>query len=164
MKSSATKIIHAVCITGLALSVLDARADDDCQDLLVELTEPRTGDLGSDGASARRVTVLVPCEKRNSGAASGAPTVLHFIERVGNNICVSERTCGNVWAWQGYFGVAAGWSDLRLLGDFHSLGNSLRFHRDWNGNRMVASFSVGKGQIERDCSGLSRPTCAGVMK
>ncbi|MEN9825771.1 MAG: hypothetical protein RI953_1516 [Pseudomonadota bacterium] len=164
MKSFTGFALYAVCFAGFCCGVESARAESTCQDLLVQLVEPEVGDVTKNDEPIRRVTVFVPCDKGAGGTASGAPSVLHFMERSGSTICVSERTCGNVRTWQGYFGLAVGWSELRMLGDYHSIGNFLRYHRDWNGNRLVATFSVGKGQIERDCSELSRPTCVDVMK
>ncbi|NBW81244.1 hypothetical protein EBR21_05770 [bacterium] len=164
MKSFAGYVICGMFFAGMTAGMTSARADESCQDLLVQLVEPEIGDGPKNDTIDRRVTVVVPCDARPGGVASGAPSVLHFMERSGNTLCVSERTCGNVRTWQGYFGLTVGWSDLRMLGEFYSLGNFLRYNRDWNGNQLVATFSVSKGQIERDCSGLSRPTCVDVMK
>lgn len=135
-----------------------AQAKEGCQDLLINFLEPT--DLTQQGYdSSRKVTAVLPCDP-----TVGAPTVLHFLERSGDQVCVSERTCGNVWAWSGSFGLAVGWSDLTLLRDFHLLRNSLRYTNDWNGSRIVASFALRAGQIERDCSELSPPTCVSVFK
>lgn len=155
-KGSALRLIFACC--GLFANHL-ALASDKCEDLLIQLVDTNQSDASKDQQSSRQVAALIPC-----GDVPSAPTIIHFIERSDDRVCVSQRTCGNISAWSGYFGVTVGWSDLTLLGHFHSLRDSLRVSRDWNGLRMVATFAVARGQIERDCSELPVPTCAIVPK
>jgi hypothetical protein len=141
-----------------------AMAEDKCTDLLIQFTGPETNPVSKDQSFLREITALVPCERRSPQGAVSIPTTLHIFERRGDQFCIAQRTCGNVSAWEGSFALTVGWSDLTLLGDFHLLGNSLRFHKDWNGNRLVASFAIGGGQIERDCSPLTPPSCVSVGK
>jgi hypothetical protein len=141
-----------------------AKADDKCSDLLIQFTDPAADSAGDQINEQRQVTALVPCEAKPTGGSVSIPTTLHIFERRGDQFCIAQRTCGNISAWQGSFALMVGWSDLTLLGDFHLLGNSLRFHKDWNGNRLVASFALGGGQVERDCTPLTPPSCVSVGK
>ncbi|MEN9809440.1 MAG: hypothetical protein RLZZ488_1007 [Pseudomonadota bacterium] len=155
-KESVARLIFVCC--GL-FSHHYALASSKCEDLLIQFVDTNPSDSAKDHMPSRKIAALIPC-----GDVPSVPTIIHFIERREDSVCVSQRTCGNVSAWSGYFGVTAGWSDLTLLGHFHSLRDSLRLSRDWNGFRMVATFAVAGGQIERDCSQLTVPTCAIVSK
>lgn len=141
-----------------------ALAEDKCSDFLIQFTEPDDGSQLQNQVQQRQITALVPCDEPQPAGSASIPTTLHIFERRENQFCVAQRTCGNIRAWHGSFAVYAGWSDLTLLGDFHLLGNSIRYHRDWNGNRIVASFALSGGQIERDCSPLTPPSCVSVEK
>lgn len=141
-----------------------AWAEDQCTDLLIHFVEPSAKSAQQGTEEPRRITAVIPCERHLDPSSVGAPTTIHILERNGNQFCMAQRTCGNLWGWQGAFAVTVGWSDLTLLGDFYLLRDSLRFHKDWNGNRLVATFALRGGQIERDCSPLTPPACVSVWK
>ena len=143
-----------------SLMSLSAVADDKCTDLLLNFVdETSVNDLQNKDLRNRNVTAIIPCENDAFSSTGPTPTTLHFVEHSENKLCVSQRTCGNVQAWWGYFGVAVGWSDLTLLRDFWVLSKSSRIKTNWNGYQLVGTFAVAGGQIERDCSPLSPPTC-----
>lgn len=141
------------------ISSTAARADSNCSDLLIRLVESseKTGDESLQ--KQRTATILIPCEK-----LTGAPTLIHFMERQGERLCVTQRSCGNISAWRGSFGLSVGWSEPTLLRDFLLFANFNR--NDWygGGNQIVATFALNAGQIERDCSTLSPPTCLDAVK
>lgn len=155
-KLSALRLILICC--GLFVNRSGA-ASEKCDDLLIQFVDTQPSAAVKAQQSSRQITALIPC-----GDLPAAPTVIHFIERNDERLCVSQRTCGNISSWSGYFGVTAGWSDLTLLGHFHSLRDSLRLSSDWDGSRVVATFALASGQIERDCSELPAPTCVIVSK
>jgi hypothetical protein len=146
-------------------AVIEARAEEPCKDLLLHFVdESAAAGSSAKGSEIRKVTAIIPCESDGSSSHGAKPTTLHFMEHSDNKLCVSQRTCGNVKAWHGYFGVTVGWSDLTLLRDFWSLAKYSRINTDWNGNQVVATFAVGGGQIERDCEPMSPPSCVELSK
>lgn len=152
----------------LALAQMTANAEEKCSDLLLHFVdEPSVTKSQSGGFGNRNVTAIIPCENGDFSSSGSTPTTLHFVEHSEGRLCVSSRSCGNVKSWWGYFGVTAGWSDLTLLRDFWVLSKSSRLKTDWNGYQLVGTFAISGGQIERDCSPLSPPTCVdttGVIK
>lgn len=160
-----TNLIGAALGILSASAFVEARAEDLCKDLLLHFVDESAAS-GSSGRSSenRKVTAIIPCESDGSTSLGAKPTTLHFMERSNDKLCVSQRTCGNVKAWHGYFGVTVGWSDLTLLRDFWSLSKYSRINTDWNGNQVVATFAIGGGQIERDCEPMSPPSCVELSK
>lgn len=147
-------------MAGFVVSSGSAAAEEKCSDLLLHFVEEsdmsQTGDkfLGQ-----RNVTALIPCESGLFSKPYPQPTTLHFMEHSGSKLCVSQRTCGNISAWWGYFAANVGWSDLTLLRDFWILSRNARINTDWNGYQVVGTFAVAGGQIERDCAPLTPATC-----
>ncbi|MEY4065361.1 MAG: hypothetical protein RIR26_1569 [Pseudomonadota bacterium] len=142
---------------------ISARAGEKCEDLLIHFVEEgRKAGVGDDAQSDRQVTALITCPSEKDANSVSIPTTLHFMEHDSNRVCVSERTCGNVRAWSGYFGLSVGWSELSFLRDFYHHRHALRFQTDWNGSRLQATFALSRGQIERDCGPLTPPTCVEV--
>ncbi|MEN9529997.1 MAG: hypothetical protein RI932_1870 [Pseudomonadota bacterium] len=142
---------------------VQALAEEQCKDLLIHFVDESA--VGTDVSAAlknRKLSALIPCSSGGLGSLGAQPTVLHFMEHDENRLCVTERSCGNVESWYGYFGVSVGWSDLTLFKDFWVFAKSARFDTDWNGLQMVATFALAKGQIERDCSTLRPPSCVEI--
>jgi hypothetical protein len=152
--------VSRVLTTILALTSVSARAEQKCSDLLLHFVDE--SDLSkADGkhSEQRKVTALIPCESSSFSKPYAQPTTLHFMEHSGNSLCVSQRTCGNITAWWGYFATSVGWSDLTLLRDFWILSRNARINTDWNGYQVVGTFAIAGGQIERDCSPMTPATC-----
>ncbi|NBO38621.1 hypothetical protein EBU99_08565 [bacterium] len=137
-----------------------ARGDGECEDIKLQFVDGLNHkNTPSVQLSRRQVTALIPCKSKNLNSSTPEITTIHFLEHIGNELCVAERTCGNVRAWHGYFAVRAGWSELTVLGDYQLLWNSLRFNRDWHGFRALATFALSGGEVERDCSPMSAASC-----
>jgi hypothetical protein len=151
-------------LIGWSAFCFEAVADSSsvCADLLVQFVEPASQtQLAS---TSRSLTALIPCENSKDPTSQGGPTLIHFFEHSGSQLCIAQRSCGNIRAWSGYFGLQAGWSDLTYLGSFNTFRKFLRYDRDLNGSGGVAQFVLSGGQIERDCGPLSTTTCIDVLK
>ena len=156
-------IINSISAAALFLFSFSVQAEEKCEDLLIHFVdEGHKGGVGDIQYSDRDVTALITCPSQQDPNSVSHPTTLHFMEHDGRRVCVSERTCGNVRAWSGYFALSAGWSDLAFLSDFYRLRHAWGFQTDWNGSRIQATFAISGGQIERDCGPLSAPTCVEV--
>lgn len=141
-----------------------AFAGEKCEDLLIHFVDDgQLGNVGKDQRIERKVSALITCPSEQNAGSTASPTTLHFMEHSGNRLCVSARTCGNIRAWSGYFGLSVGWSELSFLNDFHRHRHALRFETDWNGSAIHATFAVSRGQIERDCGPLTAPSCVDVF-
>ncbi len=142
---------------------VQALAEEQCKDLLIHFVDESA--VSKDVSVAfqnRKLSALIPCSSNSFDNLGAQPTVFHFMEHTGNRLCVTERSCGNVESWYGYFGLAVGWSDLTLFRDFRLFSKNARFVTDWNGFQMVATFALAHGQIERDCSTLRPTSCVEI--
>ncbi|MBM3383101.1 MAG: hypothetical protein FJY29_11765 [Betaproteobacteria bacterium] len=142
---------------------MQALAAEQCNDLLIHFVDE--SDVGKSMTKAfqnRKLSALIPCGSAGLGNLGAQLTLMHFMEHDGTRLCVTERSCGNVESWYGYFGLAVGWSDLTLFRDFWVFAKSARVNSDWNGYQLVAMFALAQGQIERDCSTLRPPSCVEI--
>jgi hypothetical protein len=138
-------------------------ADEQCKDVVLNFVDSENADSDKP-QNSRRVTALIPCNSLPWDTHSSNPTTLHFIDHSDSQLCISQRSCGNIQAWSGHFALSVGWSDLTTLSDFWLFARNGRIATDWNGYQLVASFAVGHGQIERDCGPMTRPSCISSVK
>ncbi|MEY2987676.1 MAG: hypothetical protein RJB13_1197 [Pseudomonadota bacterium] len=152
-------ITIAICMTFTDQS----RAEEQCKDVVLNFVD--SGSMGSDlKQRGRRVTALIPCNSLPWDTNTATPTTLHFIDHSDSQLCISQRSCGNIQYWSGHFALSAGWSDVTTLSDFWIFARNGRIATDWNGYQLVASFAVGRGQIERDCGPMTKPSCISSVK
>lgn len=151
--------------TGLMLTLLSCPvfAEEQCKDIVLNFVDTASMDEGND-ASRRKVTALIPCNALPWDTNPVTPTTLHFIDHSDSELCIAQRSCGNIHSWSGHFALSVGWSDLTTLSDFWLFARNGRIATDWNGYQLVASFAVGRGQIERDCGPMTRPSCISSVK
>lgn len=153
------------CVSLQAALSLSAFAEEQCKDVVLNFVDGSNLQGQSlDKQTHRRVTALIPCSALPWDTNSISPTTLHFIDHSDTELCIAQRTCGNIQSWSGYFGLTVGWSDLTTLSDFWIFARSGRVATDWNGYQLVASFAVGRGQIERDCGPMTQPSCISSVK
>lgn len=156
-------VLRLTTIALITCRVGQSLADDQCKDLVLNFVD--SSQIGVDqNDSGRRVTAIIPCNSLPWDTNSSAPTTLHFIDHSASQLCIAQRSCGNIQSWSGHFALSVGWSDLTTLSDFWLFARNGRIATDWNGYQLVASFAVGHGQIERDCGPMTEPSCISSVK
>lgn len=156
-------LIQIAAITIMAAFTKQILAEEQCKDLVLNFVDSSIKDF-SQQQNERRVTAIIPCNSLPWDTTATTPTTLHFIDHSATQLCIAQRSCGNIQSWSGHFALSAGWSDLTTLSDFWLFARNGRIATDWNGFQLVASFAVGSGQIERDCGPMTKPSCISSVK
>lgn len=125
---------------------------NECKPFIIKILDKDTQDqIKKEG------TLLINCHNRQPYVPDH--TTIHVVESMKEKICYSEKTCGNVKGWGGFFSVAG----LHQVGAYSTLGQFLlkvpfRIFIP-NGPQFEISFAVSYERISRSCSMFSQPLC-----